>query len=239
MVGELARTRKELRACIEGTRNTLRLGTEDDPALGEALALLGRLDGHYKQLDGELSALMSGEPDRARIAARMPELRKRAADIKRSADALRFAAQERAGRHDAEDLDSLHRQIDMEASALRHWTPAEGPDGAPGAGAVPGAVPGTVPQAEPSGLRKPPDSARELRDVSASPASPEGPDVSGAFDVPGTPAGAPGGDGSPGASDGRGSRPIRNSQTSPDSLNSPDSRSFRHFRRFRKAEEEA
>ncbi|MDT0444012.1 hypothetical protein [Streptomyces johnsoniae] len=228
MVGELARTRKELRACIEGTRNTLRLGTEDDPALGEALALLGRLDGHYRQLDGELSALMSGEPDRARIAARMPELRKRAEDIKRSADALRFAAQERAGRHDAEALDALHQQIGMEASALRHWDPVEGGDGSQGVQGVQGtgaAVPGPGAAAGPSGLRKPQDAARELRDApdasGASGASGASDLLGASSDVPKGPKGeeVPEAPGAPGAGDS--SRPSRLS------------------RRFRKAEEEA
>ncbi|WP_176582958.1 hypothetical protein [Streptomyces marincola] len=178
-VGELARTRRELRACIEGTRNTLRLGSADDPALGEALALFRRLEEHHRHLDGEMGALMSGEPSRARVSAGLPELRKRAEDIKRSAEALRFAAQDRARRHDAEALDTLRQQIDMEASALRHWAPVEGADGAgDGARAVPeppgarGAqggrgAPGAAEASAAPGRREPGAAAGELGEAGA------------------------------------------------------------------------
>ncbi|MDT0345310.1 hypothetical protein [Streptomyces litchfieldiae] len=132
VVGEVARTRKELRASVDSTRGALRQGSAEDPALGEALALFDQLDGHFRQLDGELGALMSGEPDRSRIAARLPELRGRAERIRQSADALRLAAQDRARRHGAEELEALQRQIDMEASALRHWAPVDAADGAAG-----------------------------------------------------------------------------------------------------------
>lgn len=118
-VGDAARTRRELRATLDSTRAALRA----DETLTEARALFEQLTGHAEQLDRELSALMTGEPDRARLAARLPELRTRADRIRRSADSLRFAAQERAHRHDADALDALHDQIDLEANALRHWEP--------------------------------------------------------------------------------------------------------------------
>jgi hypothetical protein len=123
VMGELARTRRELRASVESARGAL---TGGDPALGEAMALFRQLDGHFRHVDGELGTLMTGEPDRARVAARLPELRQRAERIGRSADALRFAAQDRARRHDEEGLEALHRQIDLEAEALRHWAPVDG-----------------------------------------------------------------------------------------------------------------
>ncbi|TDC68027.1 hypothetical protein, partial [Streptomyces hainanensis] len=126
-VGEAARTRKELRATLDSTRAALRADTESDAALAEARVLFDQLTGHAQQLDRELGALITGEPDRGRVAARLPDLRTRAERIRRSADALRFAAQERAHRHDAEALDVLHEQIDLEADALRHWAPAPEP----------------------------------------------------------------------------------------------------------------
>ncbi|MEO3751328.1 hypothetical protein [Streptomyces sp. B6B3] len=127
-VGEVARLRRALRASLDSTRGTLVAGSADDPALREALSLLDRLQDHAGQLDGELAALMSREPDRLRVTTRLPELRERAERITRSADSLRFAAQDRA-RHHQEDtaaLDALHEQIDTEAAALRHWEAVEG-----------------------------------------------------------------------------------------------------------------
>jgi hypothetical protein len=123
--GELARLRKELRSSVDTTRGVLESGSADDAQLREALGLLDQLHGHARQLDGELDTLMNGEPDRTRIAARLPELRERTDRIRRSADALRHAAQDRANRYDAGELDALHQQIDIEANALRHWSPAD------------------------------------------------------------------------------------------------------------------
>jgi hypothetical protein len=141
LVGDVARVRREVRASVEGTRLTLSQAAERDGALGEALALFGQLEGHARELDGQLAALTAGEPDRDRIAERLPELRERAARIRRSADALRFAAQDRARRHDAEELDALHRRIDLEAGALRHWTPAADPGVEPGPAVSPPSSP--------------------------------------------------------------------------------------------------
>ncbi len=127
-VGEVARLRRALRASLDSTRGTLVAGSADDPALRESLSLLDRLQGHAGQLDGELAALMNREPDRLRIASRLPELRERADRITRSADSLRFAAQDRARHHEQDNaaLDALHDQIGTEAAALRHWEAVEG-----------------------------------------------------------------------------------------------------------------
>ncbi|MFR9723291.1 hypothetical protein ACL02R_07950 [Streptomyces sp. MS19] len=127
VVGEAARVRRELRASLDSTRVTLQGGAVDDPALGEALALFGQLEDHGRQLDAELTALTEAEPDRTRIAARLPELRDRVTRVRHSADALRFAAQDRARRHEGLDADALHERIGMEAEALRHWAPAGEP----------------------------------------------------------------------------------------------------------------
>ncbi|WP_206305920.1 hypothetical protein [Streptomyces sp. RFCAC02] len=122
-LGDVARVRRDLRLSMDSTRAALRASAPTDPALGEALALFAQLEDHAHQLDGELAALGGGEPDRARVTARLPELRERTDRARRSADALRFAAQDRARRHGAEDADALHERIGMEAEALRHWTP--------------------------------------------------------------------------------------------------------------------
>ena len=154
-IGEGARIRKELRASLDSTRATLHRQAERDPALSEALGLFRQLETHAGALDEELARLTDGEPVRSRIAARLPELRERADRIRRSADSLRFAAQDRARRDDADVLDMLHRQIDLEASALRHWTPVE----EEGPAAQPPGVEGSA-EAErernrlPGGLRK-------------------------------------------------------------------------------------
>ncbi|MBW1601059.1 hypothetical protein JJV70_02855 [Streptomyces sp. JJ66] len=124
-VGELARTRLELRNSVDSTRRELAAARDGDDALTEALGLLDRLHEHARVLDREMGALMDREPDRARIAVRLPELRERAAGIRQSADSLRFAAQDRARRHHADELDGLREQIAIESGALRHWDPPQ------------------------------------------------------------------------------------------------------------------
>lgn len=129
-IGELARSRLELRSSVDSARRELESGVAHDPSLQEALGLLNRLHDHTRRLDGELRLLMEREPDKSRIAERMPELRERVAYIKESADSLRFAAQDRARQHNAEGLTGLREQIEIETGALRHW---QGDEPAPGA----------------------------------------------------------------------------------------------------------
>ncbi|RCG15108.1 hypothetical protein DQ392_26680 [Streptomyces reniochalinae] len=126
-IGEAARIRLELRNSIDGTRAALESGARDDPGLSDAVHLLDRLHEHARQLDGELRLLMEHEPDRTRFSGRLQDARERMRRIKESADSLRFAAQDRARQFDAEGLDALRNQIDIESGALRHWTP--GPAG--------------------------------------------------------------------------------------------------------------
>ncbi|HEX5566219.1 MAG TPA: hypothetical protein VFY14_04645 [Streptomyces sp.] len=127
-VGEMARLRLELRASIDSTRRALEAGARHDPSLREAVGLLDRLHDHARQLDGELRLLIEREPDRSRVAARLPEARERADRIRASADSLRFAAQDRARRYDEDGLAALSGQIEIEAEALRHWiTPGTQP----------------------------------------------------------------------------------------------------------------
>lgn len=122
--GELAALRLELRSSMTVTRQALESGVVGDPSLKEALGLLDRLRLHAHALDDELR-LLEREPDKGRIAARLPGLRERTDRVAHSADSLRWAAQDRARQFDDDDLAALGRQIEVEAGALRHWVPAE------------------------------------------------------------------------------------------------------------------
>ncbi|MEV6009991.1 hypothetical protein AB0M29_24650 [Streptomyces sp. NPDC051976] len=124
--GELAQLRLDLRTSIDSTFRALDDGRADDPSLSEAAALLARLNDHARLLDGELK-MLEREPDRTRIAQRLPHLTERTHRITHSADSLRWAAQDRARRFADDDLAHLSHQIDIESSALRHWTPDSPP----------------------------------------------------------------------------------------------------------------
>ncbi|MEU3981228.1 hypothetical protein AB0F77_14075 [Streptomyces sp. NPDC026672] len=123
-VGEIAQLRLSLRTSMRATQDALRAGVTEDESLRESLGLFQRLSAHGQELDGELKRLES-EPDRATLAARLPELRRRTERITRSADSLRWAARDRAHRFADDDLDSLSTQIDVETGALRHWQRTE------------------------------------------------------------------------------------------------------------------
>jgi hypothetical protein len=122
--GRVAELRLALRTSITSTREALESEAASDASLTEAVALLTRLRGHSKQLDAELR-LLEREPDRTRIAARLPELEERTRRITHAADSLRWAAQDRARQFADDDLAALGRDIEVEAGALRHWTQAE------------------------------------------------------------------------------------------------------------------
>lgn len=124
--GELAQLRLDLRTSMRATQDALYAAVEEDESLKESVSLFERLSAHGRELDAELRRLES-DPDRARLAARLPGLRERAERITESADSLRWAARDRAHRFAGDDLDSLSAQIDVEAGALRHWTPATPP----------------------------------------------------------------------------------------------------------------
>ncbi|WP_128376727.1 hypothetical protein [Streptomyces cavernae] len=120
-LGELAQLRLKLRTSMRATQEALAAGAGDDESLKESIGLFERLSAHGHELDAELKRLES-EPNRARLAERLPGLRERTERITSSADSLRWAARDRA-RHFADDeLDALSAQIDVEAGALRHWT---------------------------------------------------------------------------------------------------------------------
>ncbi|MGW2698939.1 hypothetical protein [Streptomyces sp. NPDC001340] len=122
--GEIAQLRLTLRTSMRATQEALHAGVPEDESLKESLGLFERLSAHGRELDADLKRLES-EPDRASLAARLPELRGRTERITKSADSLRWAARDRARRFSEDDLDSLSAQIDVEAGALRHWTRAE------------------------------------------------------------------------------------------------------------------
>src|SRR5690349_24315515 len=106
---------------MRATQDALQASAAEDESLKESVGLFERLSAHGHELDGDLKRL-EAEPDRAKLAERLPALRERTERIVQSADALRWAARDRARRFADDDLDSLSAQIDVEAGALRHWT---------------------------------------------------------------------------------------------------------------------
>ncbi|MFF2325761.1 MULTISPECIES: hypothetical protein [unclassified Streptomyces] len=119
--GELAQLRLALRTSMRATQEALRRGVVEDASLSESLGLFQRLSVHGRQLDDELKRL-EREPDRVTVASLLPGLKQRTERITHSADALRWAARDRAQQFSDDDLDALNAQIDVEAGALRHWT---------------------------------------------------------------------------------------------------------------------
>lgn len=146
---ELAQLRLTLRTSMRATQDALHARVAEDDSLKESLALFERLSAHGFELDGELRRLES-EPDRATLAERLPGLRERTERITRSADALRWAARDRAHRFADDDLDALSAQIDVEAGALRHWTETTPTEAGSASAAGPKAAPPSWPEAPPA-----------------------------------------------------------------------------------------
>ncbi|MEV7776345.1 hypothetical protein [Kitasatospora sp. NPDC086791] len=130
---QIATVRLGLRTSLDGTRQVLEGGLEQDGQLGESLALLTRLDSHAAELDGELR-MLEREPDTARIAAKLPELRERAERITHAAETMRWAAQDRMQRFADDELSRLSQECESEAGALRHWDVEGSGSGSAGAG---------------------------------------------------------------------------------------------------------
>ncbi|MFD8233241.1 hypothetical protein ACFV20_15365 [Streptomyces sp. NPDC059696] len=146
--GELAQLRLKLRTSMRATQEALHAAVAEDASLKESLGLFERLSVHGRELDDELKRLES-EPDRAALTERLPGLRERTERVTHSADALRWAARDRARRFADDDLDTLSAQIDVESGALRHWTAPE-PQAAQAASAqqaAPSRQPGSPPPA--------------------------------------------------------------------------------------------
>lgn len=140
-VGELAALRLSLRSSMRSTQDALAAEAAQDGGLAEAVSLFERLSTHGRRLDDELRRL-ERDPDKTGLAAKLAPLRERTEQVVHSAEALRWAARDRAHRFSGDDLDDLRQQIDLEAGALRHWTSAGDPGG-------PVAAP--PPAADPSG----------------------------------------------------------------------------------------
>ena len=103
---ELAQLRLSLRTSMRATQEALRAHESEDASLAEALSLFQRLSVHGRELDDELRRL-ERDPDRATIARRVPELRERTERITKSADALRWAARDRARKFSEDELTLL------------------------------------------------------------------------------------------------------------------------------------
>ncbi|WP_328317447.1 hypothetical protein [Streptomyces sp. NBC_00388] len=150
--GEVAQLRLSLRTSMRATQDALHAGVAEDESLRETLALFERLSAHGLELEAELRRL-EREPDKAGLGRRLPALRERTEQITHSADALRWAARDRARRFADEDLIALNEQIDVEAGALRHWTTPAADSGPQGQPRRPGrartAGPGPSPDARP------------------------------------------------------------------------------------------
>ncbi|WP_327306791.1 hypothetical protein OG730_27765 [Streptomyces sp. NBC_01298] len=121
--GALATLRLDLRNSMRATQQALYQGVQTDASLQESIGLFERLSAHGHELDDELKRL-EAEPDRQRIAAVLPDLRERTAQITQASDSLRWAARDRARRFAEEDLSHLSDQIDVESGALRDWSRA-------------------------------------------------------------------------------------------------------------------
>ncbi|MFJ2751255.1 MULTISPECIES: hypothetical protein [unclassified Streptomyces] len=160
VTGALAQLRLDLRTSMRATEQALREGVRTDASLHESIALFERLSAHGRELDDELKRLEQ-DPDRGRIAERLPDLRERTGKIKQAADSLRWAARDRAQRFAQDDLSTLSEQIEVESDALRDWqrepvddlaaaaaawdaAQANGPAAGPAAAANPGAAPASA-----------------------------------------------------------------------------------------------
>ncbi|MDJ0384652.1 hypothetical protein [Streptomyces sp. G-G2] len=154
--GALAQIRLDLRTSMRSTQQVLCQGVQSDASLKESIGLFERLSAHGHELDDELKRLEQ-EPDKKRIAERLPELRERTDRVTQAADSLRWAARDRARRFAEDDLSVLSAQIEVESGALRDWSresvddlaawaaePTPGAASAPGAGpAASSSAPGT------------------------------------------------------------------------------------------------
>ncbi|MFD0268179.1 hypothetical protein ACFVGY_16620 [Streptomyces sp. NPDC127106] len=118
--GSLAQLRLDLRTSMRATQQALTEGARTDASLKESLALFERLSAHGHELDDELKRLEQ-EPDRARVAQALPDLRERTAKVTQAADSLRWAARDRARRFAEDDFSTLSEQIEVESDALRDW----------------------------------------------------------------------------------------------------------------------
>ncbi|GAA3365080.1 hypothetical protein GCM10017744_066370 [Streptomyces antimycoticus] len=173
--GELAQLRLSLRGSMRATSQALQAAAPQDQSLSESLVLFQRLSAHAQDLEADLKRLEQ-EPDKSRLAALLPDLRQRTERITHSADSLRWAVQERTQRFAHDDLDSLNREIEMEAGALRHWTAVEPEEPRTDVGAWPppeaGARPETGARPRPEAGSRPGTGARSGPEAEREPEPP-------------------------------------------------------------------
>ncbi|MGW4239101.1 hypothetical protein ACWEJP_20135 [Streptomyces sp. NPDC004749] len=129
--GELAQLRLRLRTSMRATQDALHAAVTQDASLKESIGLFERLSAHGLELEDELRQL-ERDPDRARVAEALTELRERTDRITHAADSLRWAVRDRARNFAEDDLAALSAQIDVETGALRHWSSAAEPGPEPG-----------------------------------------------------------------------------------------------------------
>lgn len=122
--GQAAQLRLKLRTSMRATQDALEAGVGEDASLQESLVLFERLSRHGHELETELQRVQR-DPDRTRLAERMPVLTERTDRITEAADSLRWAAHDRASKFAHDELAELDQEIRMESGALRHWTAAE------------------------------------------------------------------------------------------------------------------
>ena len=123
--GRVSALRAEVRGALAASRRVLETGAVEDAQLVDAMALLGRLEGHAAVLDAELR-LLEQEPELGRVEARFAVAKERGERIVHLASSLRWAAQDRLHRFADEDLVRLGEECEAEAGALRHSTPVAG-----------------------------------------------------------------------------------------------------------------
>ncbi|MFD7032136.1 hypothetical protein ACFWAR_29320 [Streptomyces sp. NPDC059917] len=169
VVGALAQMRLDLRMSMRSTQQALYQGVQTDASLRESIGLFERLSAHGHELDDELKRLEQ-EPDKKRIADRLPELRERAERVVQASDSLRWAARDRARKFAEDDLSVLSAQIEVESGALRDWS-RESVDDLAGWPAEPTAP--EAGQAPPAALPKPPGRTAYPWEKTARPVRPE------------------------------------------------------------------
>jgi hypothetical protein len=116
-VSEVARLRREMGRSLAGARRALAAARAVHSPVGDAPSLLARLELAATSVDAELQ-MLEAQPDRLRIAARLPGPRSRAEAIRSSAAHL-VEGLLAAASHDGDELSLLQAACAVEAEALR------------------------------------------------------------------------------------------------------------------------
>jgi len=114
---EVARLRRDLERSLDGAGRALAAARAVGTPVGDVPSLLARLELAARSVDGELRVL-EAQPDRARVAAGLAEVRPRVVAITGSAAQLVDGVLAAASHDDAE-LSVLQAACEIEAEALR------------------------------------------------------------------------------------------------------------------------